>query len=215
MARRKSTIGHDPLQAISLEAPSRPVPIGSESAAAKTTRAKSVPRKAPKKEPPVIDADPVPAPIPAPLPAHPALEAQGMAIVKSYYGWSAAAGLVPIPWLDFAAVVAVQVRMVEELARLYSKPVDGQSVKPAIVGLLGTSGGFLLAGPVTHLLRVVPVVGPLAGLLALPALATASCWATGKVFIRHFEGGGTILDFDPVAAGTHYRAELTLAKGAA
>ena len=208
------------MQAISLEAPSRPAPVSSKPAAAKTTsaktiRSKSIPPKAARKEPPVIDADPVPAPILAPMPARPALEEQGMAIVKSYYGWSAAAGLVPVPWLDFAAVVAVQVRMVEELARLYSKPVVGRSVKPAIVGLLGTSGGFLLAGPVARILRVVPVVGPLTALLALPALATASCWATGKVFIRHFEGGGSILDFDPVAAGTHYRAELTLAKGAA
>jgi uncharacterized protein (DUF697 family) len=128
------------------------------------------------------------------------LENRATEIVRSYYGWSFAAGLVPVPWLDFAVIVGVQVKMVEELARLYGRPFDNRTVRPLVVALLSTTGGCLLAGPMAQLLKVVPVVGPIAGLLTLPALATASCWATGQVFIRHFENGGTVHDFDPAMA---------------
>jgi len=31
----------------------------------------------------------------------------------------------------------------------------------------------------------------------LPAVAGASTYAVGQVFIQHFESGGTFLDFDP------------------
>jgi len=138
----------------------------------------------------------------------PALEEKATEIVRSYYGWSAAAGLVPVPWLDFAAVVGVQVRMVEELAKLYGRSFDKHTVRPLVVALLSATGGCLLAGPMALLLRGVPVVGPIAGLLTLPAMSTASCWATGQVFIRHFESGGTLHDFDPAQASV-------AAKGAA
>ena len=225
MSRRKSTIGYDPLQAISLEAAPRPVPVAPRSRPPKASRAansratiaqaKSPADQTPKKEPPVMAAGPVRAPVPAPLPARPPLEVQATAIVRSYFGWSAAAGLVPVPWLDFAAVVAVLSKMVEDLAHLYGKPVDRNSTKPAIIGLLTTTGGFLLAGPAAGLLRVVPIIGPLAGMLTQPAMATASCWITGRVFIRHFEQGGTIDDFDPATAVVRYKAEFNLAKGAA
>src|SRR5471032_2686599 len=173
MSRRKSTIGYDPLQAISLEATSRPVPVAPRSRPPKASRAANsratiaqakspadqTPKK--KKEPPVMAAGPVRAPVPAPLPARPPLEVQATAIVRSYFGWPAAAGLVPVPWLDFAAVVAVLSKMVEDLAHLYGKPVDRNSAKPAIIGLLTTTGGFLLAGPTAGLLRAVPLIGPL------------------------------------------------------
>jgi uncharacterized protein (DUF697 family) len=136
------------------------------------------------------------------------MEDRATEIVRSYFGWSSAAGLVPVPWLDFAAIVGVQVRMVEELAKLYGKSFDKNTVRPLVVTLLSTTGGCLLAGPVALLLRGVPVVGPIAGLLTLPAMSTASCWATGQVFIRHFESGGTLHDFDPAQASV-------AAKGAA
>src|SRR5471030_1223735 len=172
MARRKSTIGHDPLQAISLEATSRPaaVPHRAPSAAArgapgvKPAGPKAPPKTPPKKLPTVV-AHPHPA---SSSLEDPALEEKATEIVRSYYGWSAAAGLVPVPWLDFAAVVGVQVRMVEELAKLYGRSFDKHTVRPLVVALLSATGGCLLAGPMALLLRGVPVVGSLASLLTLP-----------------------------------------------
>ena len=38
---------------------------------------------------------------------------------------------------------------------------------------------------------MVPVVGPLTGIALMPALSAAATLALGKVFIQHFEAGGT------------------------
>jgi hypothetical protein len=48
----------------------------------------------------------------------------------------------------------------------------------------------------------------------MPAVAAASTWATGKVFIRHFESGGTFLDFDPAKARAYYAEEYEAGKPA-
>jgi uncharacterized protein (DUF697 family) len=212
MARRKSTIGHNPLQAISLEASSRPASVRDRPAPAKSAKP-----KVPAKAPPTMVTEPLPAPV---VLKDKGVEDKGVEdrateVVRSYYGWSSAAGLVPLPGLDVAAIVGVQVKMVQELARLYGKTVDKHMVRPLVVSLLGTTGGVLLAGPMARLLWIIPVVGPLVGLLTFPALAAASCWATGHVFIRHFESGGTVHDFDPAEARAHYTAQLAAAKGAA
>jgi len=193
------------LQAINLEAPSRPAAATRRSSGVKSAPPKASFKAPPKKRPAVV-AEPLSALLPAdgalegPILDASTLEDRATKIVRAYLGWSSAAGLVPIPWLDFAVIVGVQVKMVEELAKLYDKPFDNRTVRPMVVALLSVSGGCLLAGPVAQLLKAVPVVGPVAGLLTLPAFATASCWATGQIFIRHFESGGSIHDFSPAAA---------------
>lgn len=202
------------MQAISLEASPRPEPAAAAKPRPRPQKPREESVEGPPEEPAIIIAEPVAAPLPAPLSARPALEAQAMAIVRSYYSWSSAAGLLPIPLLDFAAIVGVQTKMVGELVDLYRKPVDKRLLRPLITSLLGTSGGLVVAGPLARLLWTVPVLGPLAGLFTLPALATASCWATGRVFIDHFESGRSLHDFDPVKARADYAAQLILAKGA-
>jgi uncharacterized protein (DUF697 family) len=135
-----------------------------------------------------------------------------MAAVRSSFGWSTAAGLVPVPWLDLAAIIGVQVKMLQEIARIYGQPYPAKMARPLIVALLGGGGGYLLAGPAASLVKAIPVVGPLAGLLTLPALSTASCYATGRVFIQHFESGGTFLDFDPTKVRAYYAEQFSAAK---
>ena len=60
-------------------------------------------------------------------------------------------------------------------------------------------------------LRFIPVIGPVIAATSLPAVSAAVTYAIGKVFISHFETGGTLLDFDPVAVREYFRAEF--AKG--
>jgi uncharacterized protein (DUF697 family) len=49
---------------------------------------------------------------------------------------------------------------------------------------------------VASVVKFVPVVGSLAGMITEPAIAAAATYALGKVFIQHFESGGTLLDFN-------------------
>lgn len=135
-------------------------------------------------------------------------EARATDIIRSYMGWSAGAGLVPIPWLDLAAIIGVQLKMLKSLADLYGVPFRQDLVRPAVTALVSTGGSALLAGPAASLAKTVPVFGTILGVLTMPALAAAASWATGKVFIRHFESGGTFLDFDPAKARAYYAEQF-------
>jgi uncharacterized protein (DUF697 family) len=53
------------------------------------------------------------------------------------------------------------------------------------------------AAVTTSLLKSIPLIGSLSGLVAVPALAAAFTYAVGKIFLQHFASGGTFLDFDP------------------
>jgi uncharacterized protein (DUF697 family) len=139
-------------------------------------------------------------------------ESEAMAIVRSYMGWSAGAGLVPLPGLDIAAIVGVQVKMLQDLSALYGVPFRTNLAKPLIVALVSGGGSVLLGASAASLVKVVPLIGALAGMFALPALAAASCYATGKVFIQHFESGGTFLDFDPAKVRAYYEAQFKASK---
>jgi hypothetical protein len=44
--------------------------------------------------------------------------------------------------------------------------------------------------------------------------ASASTYAVGRVFIQHFESGGTFLDFDPDKVRAHFEAEFKKAQTA-
>ena len=192
MARRSSTIGHDPLKAVGKDEP----PASASAKPAATP------------EPAAPDSAPTHSTAIVPHAAHAAhhhhYEARALAIVRSYYGWSAAAGLVPLPVIDLAAIVGVQVKMLSAIAELYEIPFDAKMVRPLVVALVSGTGGWLLAGSAASLVKAIPGIGLLLGLAAHPALAAASCWATGRVFIMHFESGGTFLDFNPAEMRAYY-----------
>ena len=139
-------------------------------------------------------------------------EEAASAIVRSYMGWSTGAGLLPIPLLDLALIVGVQVKMLHDMAKLYGVPFRTNMVRPLVVALVSGGGSVALAPPVASLVKAIPGVGMIAGALTLPALAAASCYATGRVFVQHFESGGTFLDFDPATMRAHYQRQFDAAK---
>jgi hypothetical protein len=42
----------------------------------------------------------------------------------------------------------------------------------------------------------------------MPVFAGAATYAIGKVFIQHFEAGGTLLDFEPAKVREHFRQQF-------
>ena len=143
-----------------------------------------------------------------------ATELRARDVVRSYVGWSASAGLLPLPFLDLAAVVGAQLTMLSSIAKVYDLKFDRKIVRPLVVALLSSGGAYALAAPAMSLLKLVPVVGSIAGSLSLPALSGASCYATGRVFIAHFESGGTFLNFDPSKMRAFYSQMFAEAKAA-
>jgi uncharacterized protein (DUF697 family) len=130
-----------------------------------------------------------------------------MKTVRNYSWISAAVGLIPLPALDIVALIGVQLKMLSDLAGLYKIDFTKNLGKESITALIG--GGAPIAGSgFGYLVRSLPVIGPAIGLFAVPAFAGASTYAVGRVFIMHFESGGTLLTFDPLKVRDHYDAEL-------
>jgi uncharacterized protein (DUF697 family) len=119
------------------------------------------------------------------------------AIISNKCKWSGAAGFIPVPYLDLAGLAAVQVKMVSELTSLYDKTVKQEAIKTLVGTLMGTLTTAGLAGPVAFsTLKIVPGLGSIAGGLSMGAVGAAATYAVGKVFVNHFEGGGTLANFD-------------------
>lgn len=128
--------------------------------------------------------------------------------VRSHVLWALGAGLVPLPLLDFAAVTAVQVDMARRLAEIYSVPYDEKRGKAIITALISTSLATLGASFV----KAIPILGSIVGGAGMAVLSGGATYAVGQVFIRHFEGGGSMDDFNMEAARRVYEDELERGK---
>ena len=116
--------------------------------------------------------------------------------VVDRYMWqtAGAAALSPLPLLDVAAALALTVKMVLELARVYRQSVDLETATRLVselgrnlVSILGATLATPVAGTaVASLLKTVPGVGTLAGgVLQGLIQAVVTRW-TGNVFIVYF-----------------------------
>lgn len=139
-------------------------------------------------------------------------EQEALALVKSYVPWAAGVGLLPAPFIDTAALIAVQLRLLSSLSKVYEVPFAENSVKGVVSSLLGTVITSGVGAGVGSLVKLVPVVGSLAGIAVLPSVYGAATYAIGRVFISHFESGGTFLDFDPQKTRAYFLAEFEKAK---
>src|SRR5512143_737736 len=88
-------------------------------------------------------------------------------IVRNRVYWSMGAGLVPIPIIDMAALLAIQLEMVSKLAKLYDQPFRRDLAKSAVVALLGSVIPTLAAGPMASLLKIIPVIGYTTGAVSM------------------------------------------------
>jgi uncharacterized protein (DUF697 family) len=192
MARRRRTIGHDTPDGVE-DATGTP-PVSGDQPAPESGVSTSV------ELPLVVERETAfkPGEVPSDR------ESRALAVVDRFTGWSTGAGLLPVPGLDFTVIIGIHVKMLGSIAAIYGVPFRANLVRPLIVALLSGGGSYLLAAPAASLMKLLPFVGSIAGMLTMPALSAASCHATGKVFIQHFESGGTFLDFEPTRVREHY-----------
>ncbi len=64
---------------------------------------------------------------------------QANKIIEKHVIWSLGGGLIPIPLVDFAAVTAIQVDMLGQLANLYGVKYTESNGKKLVVALTGTT----------------------------------------------------------------------------
>jgi len=120
-------------------------------------------------------------------------------LVERFALWSGAAGLLPIPLVDLAAVGGVQIQMLRRLSEIYDVPFSASLGKALIASLAGTLVPATSGIGAASLLKGVPVVGMIAAGFVMPTLSAGATYAIGTTFIEHFESGGILLDFKPSA----------------
>ena len=132
-------------------------------------------------------------------------------IVRRYRRWTMAAAAAPLPLADAALVSGVQVRMLWRLARLYDVPFERVRVASLVSALFGGWTPYTITvGFVGAAARMAPGVGTVVGIATSIGTSTLATEAIGKIFVQHFEGGGTFLDFEP----KKYRQQLDQSKRA-
>jgi len=140
--------------------------------------------------------------------------AQADIIIRNNVYWSIGAGVIPFRFLDTAALIAVQFKLLKDLGDLYGVEFKANAVKSSVTALLAgiattaVSGGILSSGAVHSLLRSAPVFGTVFSLATQPAFAAAFTYAVGKTFKRHFASGGTFLSFNAKKAKDEFAASF-------
>lgn len=122
-------------------------------------------------------------------------------LVDRFSVWSGAAGLVPVPLVDLVAVAGVQLQMLRKLSEIYEVPFSDNRGKSIIASLAGAiipaSTATTTAMTFGSLIKGIPVIGTTIGALTMPIYAACATFVIGKVFMKHFASGGTLLDFNP------------------
>jgi len=121
-------------------------------------------------------------------------------IVKNHMIWSMGAGFIPVPIADFFAVSAINLDMIRQLSKVYEVDFKETEGKAVITSLTG--GGLARLG--ARAVKFIPGIGSMLGGVTLAVLSGASTYALGEVFKKHFETGGTFLDFDPARLKKYY-----------
>jgi uncharacterized protein (DUF697 family) len=136
-------------------------------------------------------------------------EQQAHKTIKKYmWGAVGAAALIPLPVLDFLAVSGVQLKMVAAISKIYDVPFEANCGKAVIGSLVGSLvPGAMSCGAALSVLKATPLINVFGG-AAMALISGATTWALGKVFIQHFESGGTFLDFNPDEVKEYFTAQF-------
>jgi len=131
-------------------------------------------------------------------------------IVKKHTVGSIFVSLVPFPWLDLVVLSGIQIDMLRSLADLYDIDFSQHRGKSLLAALIGGSAPVSFSRNIFSWVKTIPVYGQLMGMASLSVLGGASTYAVGKVFIQHFESGGTFLTFEPQKVADYYAQQFEL-----
>ena len=136
--------------------------------------------------------------------------------IKNYVIATVGASIVPLPLFDIAAIIAIQLRMIQKISQLYGRPFSeraGRNIITALAGgVLGYGAGFAVAASAV---KLIPVVGWAIGMASLPLVAGGATYAVGRSLVKHYEDGGSLFDFSPDKMRTYYQEQFEKGKALA
>ncbi|GAB4216267.1 MAG: hypothetical protein OHK0012_18200 [Synechococcales cyanobacterium] len=113
-------------------------------------------------------------------------------IIRSHVLWAMGAGLIPIPFVDFAAVTAIQLDMLKDLAALYGVDYNRSSGKALVSALTGTTFASIGAS----LVKAIPGLGSVLGGVSMSLMSGASTYAVGQVINQALSTSGSLEHVD-------------------
>lgn len=129
-------------------------------------------------------------------------------VIQSHVMGSMAAGLVPVPLLDLAAVAGVQVAMLKKLGKIYGVSYSENTYEQLVTALTGST--FAKVG--ASFVKAIPVVGSVLGGVSMVALSGASTYAVGQVVLQQLEEHRDLAKVDISAAKAAYEAAFEQGK---
>lgn len=106
-------------------------------------------------------------------------ERMALPYIIAYSSLAAAAGVLPVPWIDLLILPGIQTRMVHEIAEVFGQDFD----RKHFLELAGSLGmGMILRQATREVTKLIPFVGSVAS----GALAAASTFALGKAVCYYY-----------------------------
>ena len=119
-------------------------------------------------------------------------EQQADKVIGSHVVWALGGGLIPVPLFDIAAVTAIQMDMLKQLADTYEVEFSSSTGKAFVSGLTGSTFARLGAS----LIKAVPGIGTIIGGISMSAMSGASTYAVGQVAKTVFGSQGGLPEVD-------------------
>lgn len=129
---------------------------------------------------------------------HEELKQKANKIVRDRTLYATGGGGIPIPFVDTAVVLGIQLFMLRDLAELYQVPFKKHVAKSLISSLVSNL-------TVIGTIKLIPIVGTIIGSITYGLTSGAITYALGKLFTQHFDQGGTLLSFDPVKSRKYFQ----------
>jgi uncharacterized protein (DUF697 family) len=133
-------------------------------------------------------------------------------VVRNYAIGSVVPSLVPVPAVDLIAVTGIQLKMLHSLAKIYDVSFKEERVRAAISALIGGTIALSVSRVASSAIKAIPGIGTMVGSLAMPTVSGGTTYALGKVFIQHFESGGTFLTFDAAKVRDYFEQQFNEGK---
>ncbi len=116
-------------------------------------------------------------------------DAQANSIIRKYALFGTAAGLIPSFGLDVAALTAIQVKMIRDLADVYEYDVNDQMIRMTITTGVTALAGRLLTGIATSITRAFSPLKFLIGGATQAALSGFTTAEIGKIYQARLSSG--------------------------
>jgi len=125
-------------------------------------------------------------------------------ILRNHMIAAGATIFVQVPLLNIGVLTAINLRLLRRLAKAYEVEFSEQRAN----ALIGTLAGISLRATAHGLVSVIPGIGRFIASIGAPLFPAASTYALGRLFIKHFESGGTFLNFDESKAKDEFDKEV-------